>query len=336
MAGLIKGRVNEIEDLVRRYFAGNPGMEYSIHITRWKRDASGYILRYIDDASEIVRVYAFGGGGTLFEVINGTVGLPNAQVAWYPLGRDNNLLAVFDKHEQGSFQSLKTLTLSPVITIDTILAGSHYVTSNVLIGIEAAAYRDGKALSAQFLLSRKLCFYIMSLFRAFLRPEIQHYRIITESTKLEGDLLGIMVSNISTHGSAKPAPNAQFDDGYMDLYTLKPAPKRKMLKMIMDYFEGRYDKWPDYIRHYRCKNIRVTSSAGMSICMDGELFYDTELNLEIQPSSLDFVCPPGISKAFFSLKPLLDSAGPADLVDPPESTVPLEKSGLSAASEVIF
>ena len=303
MAGLIKGRVGEIEDEIKNFFSANPRMKYDIHITRWKRDASGYVLRYANNVSELLRVYVFGGTGTFFEVLNGLVGLPNVQVAWYPLGIDNTLLAVFGKDKLRTFQSLKNLCLSPVKTIDTILAGNHNVITNVLIGIEANSYLKGRELSEQFRLPRKICNYLMDLIYFFLKPEINHYRIDADSVELDGNLLGILITNIPNHVAGTPVEESGFNDGFMDLYIIKPIPKSKIISVVMDYERGRYAKWPEFFCHYRCKKLRVSSSSDMTISLDGELFFDTEFTIEIRPSSLDFVYPPDIDESILSQIP---------------------------------
>ncbi|MDR0447328.1 MAG: hypothetical protein LBH07_01525 [Treponema sp.] len=291
----IKGHVDEIIEIIQDFFLLNPRIKYAIHVTRWKRDASGFILRYVNNASEIVRVYAFGGGGTLFEVINGVVGLPNAQVAWYPLGKDNKFLPVFGKDKLNSFQSVRNLCLSRTITIDTILAGKHYVAANILIGAEVLASGTGKQISKLFRLSRKTSYYIAGIWYFFLKKENRQYRIEMESGELNGNFAGILISNIPNHGAGIPAPEARFNDGYMDLYTIKQIPHNYLINAVRDYFRGQYAKWPEYFSHYRCKKAHISSASDMPISLDGEYFYDTVLDLKISPASLDFVCPPNIN-----------------------------------------
>ncbi|MDR2073102.1 MAG: acylglycerol kinase family protein, partial [Spirochaetaceae bacterium] len=125
-AGKANGRIPEIKNDIQSFFAGRPEVDYTIHVTRWKRDASGYTLRYASDTREIVRIYALGGNGTFYEIINGAVGLPNVQIAWYPLGKNNSLLHSFGPEHLPAFQSLMNLSLSPVGTIDTIKVGNNY------------------------------------------------------------------------------------------------------------------------------------------------------------------------------------------------------------------
>jgi diacylglycerol kinase family enzyme len=292
----VYGRVDEIEDDIKSFFNGNPGLSYSIHVSRWKRDASGYTLRYLSDAAEMVRVYAMGGNGTLFEVINGVVGLPNAQVAWYPLGNANSLLYAFGGAEYSSaFQSLRNLSLSPVVTLDTIRAGNHYITNNAVIGSGADAFQKGADLARQTKLPRGFCQLAATLLDAFLTRETPSYCIEIEQKKIEDVFQSILIANIPSFGAGiKPAVDALFNDGYMDLYTVKNVPRHLLVRVVWDYESGNYKKWPEYISHYRCKRLRISSASSMTISLDGNLFYDNSMEFEMCPCSLDFVCPPGV------------------------------------------
>lgn len=296
MAGKITGRVNEIVNDIQSFFACNPKLDYTIHITRWKRDASGYTLRYVNNTREIVRIYVFGGNGTFFEIINGAIGLPNVQIAWYPLGRNNSLLYSFGVERLSAFQSLRNLSLSPVSTIDTIKAGNNYMAINALIGGEAAAFKWGESMANHFNLPRNLCYIGAGIVNGFFNRQSQRYYFEMEDTQFQGNFRSVLVTNAPTYGSGlRPAVDASLNDGYMDLYTIASIPQCKLLKVVGDYTQGNYKKWPGYIRHYRCKKLKITSDSIMTISLDGEFFYRTALNFEVFPGSLDFVCPPGIN-----------------------------------------
>jgi len=295
-AAKVAGHVDEIEGDIRRFFSANPREDYSLHVCRWKRDASGFTRRTVHNAPEIIRVYAVGGSGTLFEVLNGVVGMPNAQVAWYPQGNNNAMLYAFGSEEKiSAFQSLQNLSFSRVVTLDTIKAGNHYMITNAVIGTQAEANRMGEVLARKTHLPKKLCCFAWELSRALLRKNSQFYRFKTESVVVEGEFYTILLTNIPTYGAGlQPVEDARFNDGYMDVYTIKPMPLKKSPRIIADYLKGRYHKWPEYITHYRCKKFHVSSGSTMTISLDGELFYDISLDFEIYPASVNFVCPPGI------------------------------------------
>jgi diacylglycerol kinase family enzyme len=293
----IAGHVDELEEHIKSFFSANPKDEYSIHKCRWKRDASGFTRRTINNAPEMIRVYALGGSGTLFEVINGIVGMPNAQVAWYPLGSNNSLLYTFGSNEKiALFQSLQNLCFSRVVTLDTIKAGNHYMITNALIGAEAEAGKMGESLAKRILFSRNFFYLAWEYLRPLLHARTQFYRFETENNSEEGEFYSILLTNVPSYGAGlQPASDAVFNDGFMDVYAIKPMPWKKSSMIISDYLKGSYAKWPEYISHYRCKKFHISSSTAMTISLDGELFYDTSLDFEICPASVNFVCPPGVT-----------------------------------------
>ena len=298
-AGQVRGHVYELVLEINAFFLKNPRMDHAVHITRWKRDASGFAMRYVKNASEMVRVYAFGGGGTLFEVINGVMGLPNVQIAYYPLGRDDDLLTVFGKNSGRIFKSLRNLSLSSPIAIDTILAGNHYALANITIGIGAISYQTGMQLSERLMLPLNASYNAAGIYYAFIKKSISRYRIEMEDIEMEGDYAGIFIANISGNGGGSPAPEARFNDGIMDIYAIKQTPRNVILRVIMDYQTGNYAKWPQYINHYRCKKLKISSPKDMTMILDGEIFYYTEINLEIKPASINFICPLDIDQSVY-------------------------------------
>jgi len=298
MAGQISGQVKKIENEIRSFFSAYPRMDYSIHISRWKRDISGYILRYVNNATDLVRVYAFGGTGTLFEVVNGVIGLPNVQVAWYPLGKDNTLLSTFGRNCLNAFQSLRNLSLSPVINIDTIRMGNRNILCNAMIGIEAVSYMKGSQAADAFNIPRKPCYIAAGFFYTLLKSEIRNYRIEIESTVIEDSFLGFHVTSAVSYITNAAASEARINDGYFDLYAIKPIPPGKLIVIINDYLRGKQIKWSKYVSHYRCKELKISSSAVIPVSLDGEIYYESELYFKIIPGSLDFVCPMNINREF--------------------------------------
>jgi diacylglycerol kinase family enzyme len=316
MAAQVNGHVEGIVDTIHDFFARNPKLSYDIHVTRWKRDASGYVRRYAGNASEMVRVYAFGGGGTLFEVINGAMGLPNVQVAYFPLGKEDTLFLSLGKELKESFMSMPNLIFSRAFSVDTIRAGNHYVFSGISVGIGAASFKLGRDLSNNLLLPLRAAYAIAGAYYTLTKKSVQRYRLEAKDIDVEDDFAGIYIANVPGNGGGFPATEVRFNDGYMDVYTVKLIPPRILLRVLLDCRKGMYFKWQRYISHYRCKKIKLSSATDMTITLDGEFFYDTKLNLEVLPSSLNFVCPPGIDDSFFTVP--VDKPAPPDNLDLPE------------------
>lgn len=73
--------------------------DYDIHITTSQGDGISYTKKLVE-TGEPIRVYACGGDGTLYEVVNACAEHKNAEVAAIPLGSGNDFIRIFGKKEE--------------------------------------------------------------------------------------------------------------------------------------------------------------------------------------------------------------------------------------------
>jgi diacylglycerol kinase family enzyme len=287
----LKGRIGEIVREIEVLFAKNPQTEYHIHITRWRRDAAGYARRYAYDAEKIVRVYAVGGTGTLFDVINGMIGLPNVQVAFWPFGRDNSFLRYFEEGKRERFHSLRNLIFARVTPFNVIRCGNNYGICFGSIGLGAIAARRRDRIAEYAGISPGFPGIIclaLGAYRSLKNERAQFYNVVIDGESRRGKYISLLAANWSRCAEkARVSPDA----GYLDLYLVKNPPLFRLFAVMADYIRGDYHKWPQYISHFRGKKISISSERVMSICIDGEYFYDAAIDCELIPCAIDFVWP---------------------------------------------
>jgi diacylglycerol kinase family enzyme len=297
-ARLLNGRTDEICREIRSFFLNYPEIDYYIHVTRWKRDAVGYTLRFVSGAAEIVRVYAVGGMGTLFEVINGVIGLPNVQITSWPFGVDNSFLHYFGKDRMERFYSLRNLVFSGAASFDVIRCGNNYGICAGYMGLEAIASRQGDLIIehteyfSEWLARNGIVYMATAVYHGLRKETGQQYQITLDGMTLSGKYISILIANQPYYANGlRPAPEAEPDDGILDIYVIRSVPPIRVLGLTLDYARGLYYKWPNYISHFRGKKLMVSSDTIMAICIDGELFYDTVIEYEAIHRAVDFVCP---------------------------------------------
>ena len=93
------------------------GLDYQIYCTKAAGDGQEFVRR-IAEKGEYVRFYACGGDGTLFEVINGSFGFENVEVAVLPLGSGNDFIRLFGTKEQ--LANVEAQVNGTVIDLDLI------------------------------------------------------------------------------------------------------------------------------------------------------------------------------------------------------------------------
>jgi diacylglycerol kinase family enzyme len=292
------GRVDEVVGDIRAFFLNHQQIQYDIHITRWRRDAEGFVRRYVNGAPEIVRVYAVGGMGTFFEVINGVVGMPNVQVTLFPFGVTNSFLYYFGKNNIDRFLSLKNLVFSQCVSIDLIRCGNKVGAGYCLVGLEAMTANTGKAVidSLNFLpygnIWTTAAYLLCGLYYMAQKKNVRHYRIDIDGNSFGGEYLNILIANQPYYTATMyPAADARPDDGLIDIYVSKPIPFPQRIKCFFDYIKGQYRKWPQVVKHYRGKRVSIVSDMVMPVCLDGEMFFDTVIQADVVPHAADFTGP---------------------------------------------
>jgi diacylglycerol kinase family enzyme len=293
-------------DKIESYFKQIDSSDYCIHMSKFPRDAIGIIRKfaYGIDADTIVRVYAVGGDGVLFDCVNGAMGLPNAEIAHLPYGRTSDFISCFGKNNVELFKEINLLTNAPALATDVIDFGGGYALNFCSLGTEAFSNYMGinvakavgkirdkipKFTPASFIISGAFTIFNQSILS-------QHYKILVDGKDISGKYATINIANGPYCGGGLCMnPDAVPDDGYLDVIACKSVSTIKAVKMIGDYLKGGYAKHLDYFTHMPAKEIVITSDKQLTIDVDGEIFFDAALSIKILPSAIKFVAPSGIT-----------------------------------------
>ncbi len=291
-----KGQVKEIVNKIDSFFESYQNIEYQIHVTRWCRDAVGFVHRYLLQEKELVRIYAVGGTGTLFEVINGAVGMPNVQIACYPLGYSNSFIRYFGDDKKHLFLSLKNMVFSDTTPIDLIRCGTHYAISFSTIGLESESTKAVPDLMQKTKLNADLCYIMSAWWHAKKNAESQQkYKIMSATINESTEITSLLIANSPCYGRTfTPAPHAHPNSSNFDFYLTKKMSALKVISTSNQYLSGNHKKLTDTTPYFDMTNLTVSSDSVMSISIDGEMFYSTSVDYEIIPYGIDFVCPRGI------------------------------------------
>ena len=289
----IKYKTKPVQDSIAAFFAKHPEISYDVYVSEWCRDSIIFIRQYIDAVTtgEIVRIHVIGGTCTLFEVINGIVGLSNVEVASYPYGKANSFLKYFGAKNEKLFSLLQSQVFDASVPMDIIRCGNHYGICYGMTGIEAHANVLGEALINKGL-PGDISYMFAGVSMILGGKEGQNYFIEIDNEKVEGDFISVMVANAPCYGlNMYPAIDAHPDDGVLDVYVVKNAPALRILRMIPGYTHGKYRKLPNMVSHYRAKKVKLSSDEVMCMSIDGEHFYGRSIEYEIMPHAVKFVCP---------------------------------------------
>jgi diacylglycerol kinase family enzyme len=270
---------------------------YAIHISRFPRDGIIIIRKYMAKVAgkALVRVYSIGGDGASFSCLNGIVGLPNAELALVPYGSGNDFVRSFGEGLTAEMRKIKAQIEAPVVPADIIHCGTNYALNSCSIGIEAVAIRKIHGAQKRFWKLRRrypplngLLYTLSGVAVAFDREASgQHYRMKIDDRELEDDLALIYLANGRGYGVDKVViPEAVPDDGRLDMLTITKASTLKTLRLLPDYMKGNYKKHPSEITYRRVKTVSITSDTPLCIALDGEVFFDTSIDIAIVPQAV--------------------------------------------------
>lgn len=270
------------------------GQDYEIHRTGYPghaRELTGTLAAQY--APETCRFYACGGDGTLCEVAGGAVGHANAEVACVPCGTGNDFIRVFENRE--FFRDLRAQLSGSVLALDVMEVNGRYALNICNSGLDARVahwVHNNK---------RKLPFsgifpYAFSLILHFFKCINRFYTLEIDGERQEGEYAIIVAANGRSYGGGFNAvPEADPDDGKMDLLFIPRISRLTFLRCICKYATGRHAELPHLIHHLHAREIRLLTPEPEPLSADGEISLETEVCIRLIRGGLHFVQPLGCS-----------------------------------------
>jgi diacylglycerol kinase family enzyme len=289
--------LDRIQSQIRAYFEHSCSSAYSIHVSRYPRDAISVIRKRIAqiDTTVTVRVYAVGGDGILFDCLNGIVGIPNAELAIMPFGGGSDFVRAFGPEHYEQFQDIALQVTAPAVPTDIIHCGNNCALNFCSVGFEAAAVIRTLPLSAYFVKFRhvfpaltSLLYNLGGILTAFETTSFgQWYTVNADGDDISGSYTIINIANGPYYGAGKSVvTTAVPDDGILDMVMVRNVGRLRILALMSDYMHGGYYKYPAMAFLRRVKKISIHSDTPLTVNLDGETFFESDLSIEIIPRGI--------------------------------------------------
>ena len=263
--------------------------DYEIHVTTGPRDGYEYTKKEVDKGDPI-RVYACGGDGTLYEVVNACACKKNAEVAAFPLGSGNDFISIFG--DKKDLRNVSDHVNGTVMEFDLIKCGAQYAINQCSMGIDAEICAKQAHFKKLPLLSGETA-YTAALLYCFIGKMKSRFTItIDDGEPFTSDVLFCVGANSRWYGGGyMAAPKALTYDGLLDFIIIKKVGMRiKLLPLISKYKRGEHLDW-DITTFKRGKKINIKSEKPAAVNVDGETMYVTESTFEIIEKGIKFVVP---------------------------------------------
>jgi YegS/Rv2252/BmrU family lipid kinase len=288
---------------INSYFQRSGQENYQIHVSRYPRDAVGVIRKFAAAEEGVVRVYAVGGNGILFDCLNGIMGIDGAELATVPYGSTNDFVRSFGEDKPPLFRDIAKQVTAGTIKTDVLNCGSNYAINFCTVGVESAsimcALRFTRLLDWAIRLSRRIVPFIFilggvaSIGDKKLRR--QKYSVTLDGQRLDGNYATINIANGPCYGGNKSAVTSALpNDGVLDVLSLKSTGFLQTLAILPRYLRGGYYKFPDLLTYRRAQRVEISSETPILVNLDGEVFFDMRLSVEVVPQAVNIVAVDGL------------------------------------------
>ena len=268
------------------------GLDYEIRVSKKPGDLTRYAAEACAAGTEL-RLYACGGDGTLNEVVNGAAGHPNAAITHFPGGSGNDFIKIFS--DPARFRDLAALLECEETSFDLIRCNDTYAINicsmglDARIGTEMARYKRLPGVSGSGA-------YILSTAVNFVKGIHEPYTVEVDGEVIEGRRTMICVCSGRCYGGGfRPVPEAEPDDGLLDVLLVRPVTRLQVAQVIGPYKQGKFRDYPHLFRYFRAKEITVRCGETRVVNLDGEARYAETAHFSVVPQGIRFFYPRGLS-----------------------------------------
>lgn len=266
--------------------------EFYLEFTTRAKEATEIAKHYAKSGLEMC-MYACGGDGTLHEVINGIVGYKNVKLGVIPIGTGNDFVKSFkNEYTKEDFLRVENY-LEPIQRYcDVMSLENEYTINTVSIGFDVGV-AAGVSKYRKLPLGGNTVPYMMSLVENFTKDLGFKFNVLLDG-KAQGmqDYSFVVAGNGKYYGGGfLPCPDAQLDDGYMDVCLIKKITHLQIPQLIGSYKKGTHLRYSDLVSVHRTKKLQVIAKDKIDICLDGEI--RTYLNpiIEMIPNAITLLLP---------------------------------------------
>ena len=260
--------------------------------------------------------YYYGGDGTLNEILQGTVGHPNAAIGCVPCGSGNDYVRNFGT--QAQFLDLDAQLAAQPFAADVIRTPQGCGIDIYAAGIDAQV-ANGIPKWRRVPFCGGTTAYTLSILEAVCSTFRHRLRITADDRQLEDTFMMLAVCNGQQYGGGYcAAPHASMTDGLLDVVLLRPVPRLKLPGLLGSYKKGEHlsegdtvtEKFAPYMTFFRTGSIDIEVLDGNPLIttLDGECSPQLRMHAEIAHSAARILLPPELA-ANANKTPVLQAMG---------------------------
>lgn len=276
---------------------------YEIYETTGPKSVIPFLKKYLkDNSDDTVRIYACGGDGTVNEVVNGIIGMKNAELAIMPAGTGNDFVKIYgiENEDAKNCRDFKSLIEGNPIEIDVskiespIFKEPLYSINVINIGFDAIVGAKGNENARK---DKKDPYGAAAIIPAILTGRFNKIVLKADGEQLNKSklVMGSVAQGRVIGGKYHAAPKSDNTDGYLDVTLMKPMSLvRLMAQYFTPYEKGTFmdsEKLMKRVVYRRAKVCEIIAKKDIDICIDGEVAKGNYFKITCLPKAIKLIPP---------------------------------------------
>jgi YegS/Rv2252/BmrU family lipid kinase len=275
------GRSLKCLDIVRAELEAR-GAQYRM-ATPSGRDAARSVAREAAERGETVA--AVGGDGTIGLIAGALRGTPG-RLAVIPAGRGNDFARVMHIPSDPR-EAARVAIDGEERTVDVGDVDGETFICIASLGFDS----DANRIANEAKLVRGNLVYLYAALRALIGWKHANFHVVVDGAPHDVRGWSVAVANSKAYGGGMYiAPNAELDDGLLDVVMGSESSKWTFLKDIRKVFDGTHSKLP-YVHSLRGRKVELSADRPFTIYADGDPIGELPATVSISPRSLSVLVP---------------------------------------------
>lgn len=274
-------------------FLQEHGIPFVCHLTQKPGHAIS-LSREEAARGDEVRIYAFGGDGTLAEVAAGAAEFENAEIGIFPCGSGNDYIKMFGPRKD--FLSVEKQLMAVSRRVDLIRSELGISINLCSVGMDATVALEMARLKRLPLISGPAA-YNLALLKVLFGKIGEPLRIrIDDREEFSGCFLFAIAASGQYYGGGYcGAPLAVPNDGLLDFVLIRKPPVFQIPKLAAMYKAGRHigaKEFEKILTFRRGKKLEIFPEKPAASNRDGEVaLIGGSISFEVFPSAVRFLVP---------------------------------------------
>lgn len=265
------------------------------HLGKLKEPYEIIFTEYVGHATEIAAnyhdvdtcVYAVGGDGTAYEVLNGLQ--DNVCMAIVPAGTGNDFYRMLDLGKDLN-HSLRDTIFGREVYVDYAVSNERKFINMMAMGLDAYANHVAQNIAKKLPLPRALVYVVSAIIAIGSPKKIDIEAHINGEVIKKRIILSAIMNGKWYGGGFTPTPNASIQDGKLDLCFVDDCSVFRMIQLLPMYSKGTHVNEKE-VSFYRTEEFTLSTKEVAPLSIDGEVGYETTIHVKIMKQKLRMRIP---------------------------------------------